>query len=157
MKISRISVYQVDLPLHEGSYNWSGGKSVAVFDSTVVRIDTDAGLAGFGEICPLGPFYLPSYAAGARTGISELAPDLIDEDEAFERLLAPDMQAKLARQNAALSGEMGALLWAVSTSDGSRQAEYSLPSVPVWDGMAAAAGRLYLATTDGEVLCFGGR
>ena len=34
MKISKISVYQVDLPLHEGSYNWSGGKSVQVFDST---------------------------------------------------------------------------------------------------------------------------
>ena len=35
MKITKISAYQVDLPLHEGSYNWSGGKSVSVFDSTV--------------------------------------------------------------------------------------------------------------------------
>ncbi len=80
MKITGIELYQVDLPLHEGSYNWSGGKSVQVFDSTVVRIETDAGLAGHGEVCPLGPFYLPSYAAGARTGISELAPDLIGLD-----------------------------------------------------------------------------
>ena len=41
MKISKISVFQVDLPLHEGSYNWAGGKSVKIFDSTVVRVETD--------------------------------------------------------------------------------------------------------------------
>jgi L-alanine-DL-glutamate epimerase-like enolase superfamily enzyme len=80
MKITRIAAFQVDLPLHEGSYNWSGGKSVEVFDSTVVRIETDAGITGHGEVCPLGPAYLPSYAAGARTGIAELAPRLIGQD-----------------------------------------------------------------------------
>ena len=80
MKITRISVFQVDLPLHEGSYRWSGGKSVEVFDSTVVRIETDAGIAGHGEVCPLGPFYLPSYARGVRAGLEELAPQLVGED-----------------------------------------------------------------------------
>ncbi|WP_417851817.1 cis-3-hydroxy-L-proline dehydratase [Thalassoglobus sp.] len=80
MKITRISTYQVDLPLHEGNYSWSEGKSVDVFDSTVVRIETDAGITGFGEVCPLGPVYLPAYARGARTGISELAPALIGDD-----------------------------------------------------------------------------
>lgn len=80
MKITRIRVYQVDLPLHEGSYQWSGGKSVSVFDSTVVALDTDAGLVGHGEICPLGPVYLPSYAAGARTGIAEIAPHVLGLD-----------------------------------------------------------------------------
>lgn len=80
MKIRRISAYQVDLPLHEGSYNWSGEKSVSVFDSTVVRVETDQGATGFGEICPLGPFYLPSYASGARAGIAKIAPDLLGED-----------------------------------------------------------------------------
>lgn len=80
MKISRIRVYQVDLPLHEQTYKWSGGKSVSVFDSTVVAIDTDEGLTGWGECCPLGPVYLPSYAAGVRAGLSELAPQLIGEN-----------------------------------------------------------------------------
>jgi L-alanine-DL-glutamate epimerase-like enolase superfamily enzyme len=80
MKISRILAYRVDLPLHEGSYKWSGGKSVSVFDSTVVAVETDAGITGYGEVCPLGPFYLPAYAAGARTGIAELGPHLIGED-----------------------------------------------------------------------------
>jgi L-alanine-DL-glutamate epimerase-like enolase superfamily enzyme len=80
MKIRGILAYQVDLPLHEGGYAWSGGKSVQVFDSTIVRVETDAGLVGHGEVCPLGPAYLPAYAAGARTGLAELAPGLIGED-----------------------------------------------------------------------------
>ena len=49
MRISGIDVFRVELPLREGAYNWSGGKSVSVFDSTVVRIDTDSGISGFGE------------------------------------------------------------------------------------------------------------
>jgi L-alanine-DL-glutamate epimerase-like enolase superfamily enzyme len=80
MKITGISAYRVELPLHEGSYKWSGGNSVEVFDSTVVAIQTDAGITGYGEVCPLGPAYLPAYAAGARTGIAELAPHLLGLD-----------------------------------------------------------------------------
>ena len=68
------------LPLHEGSYKWSGGKSVSVFDSTLVEVETDAGVTGWGEVCPLGPFYLPAYGPGARTGIAELGPHLIGLD-----------------------------------------------------------------------------
>jgi len=87
MKISRIAAYRVELPLHEGSYKWSGGKSVDVFDSTIVRVETDTGLAGHGEVCPLGPAYLPAYAEGVRAGIAMLAPRLIGEDpRELERL-----------------------------------------------------------------------
>ena len=80
MKITRIAAYRVELPLHEGSYKWSGGKSVDVFDSTIVRVETDEGVVGHGEVCPLGPFYLPAYAAGVRAGIAELAPHLIGQE-----------------------------------------------------------------------------
>jgi L-alanine-DL-glutamate epimerase-like enolase superfamily enzyme len=80
MKITRILAYRVELPLHEGSYKWSGGKSVSVFDSTIVAVETDQGVTGYGEVCPLGPFYLPAYAEGARTGIAELGPLLLGED-----------------------------------------------------------------------------
>lgn len=80
MRITAIHAYRVELPLHEGSYNWSGGKSVDVFDSTVVAVETDAGITGYGEVCPLGPNYLPAYAEGARTGIQTLAPSLIGLD-----------------------------------------------------------------------------
>ncbi len=80
MKIQRIRAYRIDLPLREGSYKWSGGKSVTVFDSTVVEVETDAGVTGYGEVCPLGPFYLPAYANGVRAGIRELAPHLLGEN-----------------------------------------------------------------------------
>ena len=80
MKITRIFAHQVDLPLHETTYKWSGGKSVTVFDSTIVGVETSTGLIGYGEVCPLGPFYLPAYANGVRAGLRDLAPHLIGED-----------------------------------------------------------------------------
>ena len=97
MKISRIFAHQVGLPLVEGSYKWSGGKSVSVFDSTMVGVETDDGLVGYGEVCPLGPFYLPAYAEGVRAGLRELGPHLIGFD--------PRELAKLnQRMDAALKG-----------------------------------------------------
>lgn len=97
MKIVRVSAYQVDLPLHETTYKWSGGKSVTVFDSTIVRVETDTGLVGHGEVCPLGPFYLPAYANGVRAGLKELVPHLLGSD--------PRQLGKLNRlMDAALKG-----------------------------------------------------
>jgi L-alanine-DL-glutamate epimerase-like enolase superfamily enzyme len=97
MKITRIFAHRVDLPLREGSYKWSGGKSVAVFDSTIVGVETDTGLVGYGEVCPLGPFYLPAYAEGVRAGLKELGPHLLGYD--------PRELAKLNhRMDAALKG-----------------------------------------------------
>lgn len=80
MKISRIAVYRVELPFTDGCYLWGKGKSVAVADSTVVRLDTDEGLSGWGEACPLGAFYLPSYPEGIRAGIGMLSAHLLGAD-----------------------------------------------------------------------------
>src|SRR5947209_19579691 len=95
MKITRIRAYRVELPLHEGSYRWSGGKAVTVFDSTVVQVETDAGLVGHGEVCPLGPFYLPAYAGGVRAGLAELGPHLLGEDPLQPQKLNRRMDAAL--------------------------------------------------------------
>ncbi len=95
MRIRRIVVYQVDLPLCEGSYRWSGGNSVDVFDSTVVAIETDREIVGWGEVCPLGPSYLPAYAAGARAGIQELGPRLLGADPTELAALNRRMDAAL--------------------------------------------------------------
>jgi L-alanine-DL-glutamate epimerase-like enolase superfamily enzyme len=46
----------------------------------VVEVQTDAGIVGYGEFCPLGSTYLPAFAEGARTGIAKLAPSLIGAD-----------------------------------------------------------------------------
>lgn len=80
MKITGITFWQVDLPLREGRYSWSNGNFVDVFDSTVVAIETDAGITGYAECCPLGSAYLPSYALGVRSGLMELGPRMIGLD-----------------------------------------------------------------------------
>jgi L-alanine-DL-glutamate epimerase-like enolase superfamily enzyme len=80
MRIRRILAFRVELPLHETSYKWSGGKSVETFDSTIVAVETTEGLTGYGEVCPLGSAYLPAYAAGVRAGLRELAPHLLGAD-----------------------------------------------------------------------------
>jgi len=54
----------------------------------------------------------------------------------------------------AWEGRKGGILAAFAAGDGKRLAEYKLPAPPVWDGMAAAGGRLYMATMDGKILCF---
>lgn len=80
MKIVAIRAWQVDLPLREGRYNWSGGNFMEIFDSTVVAVETDEGITGYAECCPLGSAYLPSYAKGVRAGIAEIGPKLIGLD-----------------------------------------------------------------------------
>ena len=82
-------------------------------------------------------------------------PDIMDEEETF-RLLAirdPSVHELLAQQDAALAGDQGGMLRAISADDGQLLAEYSIPSLPSWDGMAAANGRLFFSTTDGKVIC----
>jgi L-alanine-DL-glutamate epimerase-like enolase superfamily enzyme len=95
MKISAIKTYRVELPVREGRYAWSNDNSVDVFDSTVVAIETDAGITGYGECCPLGPAYLPAYAEGVRAGIREIGPKLIGLDPRRLSLLDQRMDAAL--------------------------------------------------------------
>jgi outer membrane protein assembly factor BamB len=58
---------------------------------------------------------------------------------------------------AAFEGRRGGLLWALSAEDGRKLAEYRLDAPPVFDGMAAADGRLFVSTQGGHVLCMEGR
>lgn len=80
MKITALKVWRVDLPLKEGRYKWSHGNFVEVFDSTVVAVETDAGITGYAECCPLGSAYLPAYAAGVRAGLLEIGPKVLGLD-----------------------------------------------------------------------------
>ena len=79
-RISRITVWRLDLPLAE-PYSLSGGRlRVDRLDSTVIRIDTDDGLAGWGEACPWGHTYLPAHGPGVRAGLETLCGSLIGLD-----------------------------------------------------------------------------
>ena len=56
---------------------------------------------------------------------------------------------------ATYEGRLGGLLWAVSSADGSKLAEYKLDVLPAWDGMAAAYGKLFVVNQDGSIDCWG--
>ena len=56
---------------------------------------------------------------------------------------------------AGFKGERGVYLHIVSAADGYKLSELQLDAMPVFDGIAAARGQLYLATRDGRVVCLG--
>ena len=80
IKIKSIEVYQINLPIKEGKYKWSNKNFVDTFDSTVVKLITNNGYEGLGEVCTLGPNYLPAYSEGVRTGIKKIGQNLIGLD-----------------------------------------------------------------------------
>ncbi|MFB0555531.1 MAG: PQQ-binding-like beta-propeller repeat protein [Phycisphaerae bacterium] len=82
-------------------------------------------------------------------------PDVVDEEKIWGRTLEPPVQGELKAQSDALDGAQGAFLWAVSAEDGTMRAQYRLESPPVFDGMIAADGRLYISTKDGCLVCMG--
>jgi outer membrane protein assembly factor BamB len=57
--------------------------------------------------------------------------------------------------HAAYENRNGGSLWFVREQDGEKVAEYEMDSPVVWDGLAAAYGRLFAATADGAVVCWG--
>jgi len=84
-------------------------------------------------------------------------PDKLDEEYAFERMAAKDpaIQQELEEQDASMDGKRGAKLWAMNIDTGEQAGSLALDSPPVWDGMVVARGRLYVATVDGRIKCFG--
>ncbi|MHC4626250.1 MAG: outer membrane protein assembly factor BamB family protein [Planctomycetota bacterium] len=69
------------------------------------------------------------------------APDVIDQKDPY----------------GAWEGRKGGVLAAYAADDGKILAEYKLPALPVWDGIAAAGGRLFISTLDGGIICMGRR
>jgi cis-L-3-hydroxyproline dehydratase len=82
VKITRVTLFAQSQPFRDGTYTCSGGRSAEGFESSIAKIETDAGLTGWGEMAPLGSFYDPSFVGGARAGMAELAPALIGQDPA---------------------------------------------------------------------------
>ena len=80
MKITRITVFQTDLPL-EFPYWLSGGRLLfETLDATFVRIDTEAGITGWGEGTPWGHTYVPAHGPGIRAGLETMAPFVLGLD-----------------------------------------------------------------------------
>ena len=75
MRVSNITLWSVDLTSHE-TYYMAEGKTCDTVESHILCLETDTGMKGWGEVCPI-PHYLPAFAKGVPSAIQELAPEII--------------------------------------------------------------------------------
>jgi len=118
MRITRVRAYRQEQPFRRGGYRM-GSSASAGFESLVVRLDTDEGIAAHGETSTINPVYADAFAAGARAGVAELAGVLLGVDPTQP-------------------GTVGALL------DGALRGHPYVKSavdMACWDAKAQAAGR----------------
>jgi cis-L-3-hydroxyproline dehydratase len=94
LKVTEIRLYGLELPLAE-PYHLSRERLFEGFDSTFIRIDTDEGITGWGEVCPWGSSYLPAFVGGLRAGVAELAPHVLGQDPRRPEVLMRRMDAEL--------------------------------------------------------------
>ena len=80
MKIVGLDVFTYEVGYAHGTYVMSGDRSAQTEDGTVVRIRTDEGIDGWGEITTLGKVYLPTFPEGIRTALRDLGHALIGAD-----------------------------------------------------------------------------
>lgn len=154
--ISSIRIFRQWQPFRDGTYRCSGGRSAEGFDSTIVEITSRDGTSGYGEMAPLGSFYDPAFAAGAREAMRELAPQLVGSNasgiEALNRrmdlLLKGHPYAKSAFDMALwdLAGKRSGLSLAALSggAEGTRLALYRSIAQEAPDAMAARAQK-YIA------------
>ncbi len=95
MKISSISLFAFDLPLREVQ-SLSRGRRFDRFGATVIRIDTDEGVSGWGEVTPWGSSYLAAFPGGVRQAVCDMAPALLGEDPRFPEAVYRVMDRELA-------------------------------------------------------------
>jgi len=91
------------------------------------------------------------------TLIAAGGPDVLDETMPKIRSDAPEVREAVEEQEAALAGKRGGILVTVSKAGGEEEYRCDLDAPPVFDGLIAANGRLYLALEDGSVQCWSGQ
>ncbi len=79
MKVVAARLYRQQQTFIAGEYRCRGHSETG-FDSTLIELETDTGLHGWGEMAPLGAFYSAAFSEGARAGAQRLLPRLIGED-----------------------------------------------------------------------------
>jgi hypothetical protein len=101
------------------------------------------------------PFHVRAMVLAGETLFIAGPPDPADEGAPKAFVLAnPLSERQLEQAAAAWNGERGAMLWAVSAADGGKLSARPLKSPPVWDGMAAAGGRLFVSLQGGAIQCW---
>jgi L-alanine-DL-glutamate epimerase-like enolase superfamily enzyme len=94
MKIKKISVFHINLPLEHPYWLSAGRLKFEVLDASFVKIETDDGFIGWGEGTPWGHTYVPAHGPGIRAGIATMAPFILGLDP--RRLLDVERAMDLA-------------------------------------------------------------
>jgi L-alanine-DL-glutamate epimerase-like enolase superfamily enzyme len=71
------------------------GVTVSSISGTVVAIETDEGLIGWGEVTPWGATYLPEFTESVRVGLALICPSLIGSDPLNVAAIYRTMDAQL--------------------------------------------------------------
>ncbi|MGC9538935.1 mandelate racemase/muconate lactonizing enzyme family protein [Streptomyces sp. UG1] len=80
MKVVGVDCFSYNLRYAHGEYVMSGGRAATSEIGTLVRLRTDEGPEGWGEITPLGNRYLPTHWAEVRAALHTMAPSLLGQD-----------------------------------------------------------------------------
>lgn len=80
IKIQKISIYVVPVPVRLGSSRKKISKKPQIDDSIIVLMETDQGTIGLGEINTLGTNYMRGWAEAARSGVEILAQHSLGAD-----------------------------------------------------------------------------
>jgi cis-L-3-hydroxyproline dehydratase len=119
VEVTRVRAFRQIQPIRRGTYKMGGQTGSTQFESTIVALDTDDGVTGWGEVAVISPAYNDSFAAGARAGVADLAPVLLGADPG-------EPKALYGRLDGAMRGQP----YVKSALD-----------MAVWDAAARAAGR----------------
>ena len=91
------------------------------------------------------------FVAGPKDIMDEKAYSYRDASKGYGQL-----KSDLKRQSDIWNGQGGGLLHALSKKDGARLAEHKLDAIPVFDGMIAVEGKLFVSLTSGDLICLRG-
>ncbi len=92
-RVTRLRLWHVPLTSHQ-AYYMAEGKTCDTVETVVIALDTDAGLTGWGEVCPI-PHYLPAYARGVAPALQDLAPVILAGDPVGAEALMAKADARL--------------------------------------------------------------
>jgi outer membrane protein assembly factor BamB len=122
--------------------------------------------SGQGRKLPGGPRWRPTWSQRIPLHVRAMVladdtlflagpPDLADEGAPSTFALANPLSEEALNQAAsAWEGRQGARLWAVSAADGRKLAALKLVCPPIWDGMAATRGHLFVSLQNGALQCY---
>lgn len=95
MKIRRIALYDISVPFGDTAYTMGKQKSVSSITGSVVSVEADGGIVGWGEMVPWGSTYLPEFAGGVRAGLTLLGSKMVGEDPTNLAAINQKMDAEL--------------------------------------------------------------